>query len=405
MKPLPILALLLAHAVPLAAQGPAPERGPVRPDTMRGARASSGRTRTPPPLAGRPAATPPAASTAAPTSPPAATRAPASSPAPAPSPYRPPALLGSAVEAKIPRGREMEGCTIRDITRLGRNPTPAELRCRYGARGPGRFGLLSYLDVPVYQPRTPLPGTHVVGVPGMPHPAPGETFEQWEWRVLRTTYGPAVRTVRYERELLDPVFESRLREFERRLRARGVRASRRETWRSPERQAWVFQSGRSRPGPIATSTLTSWHNRVDRLGRPAARAADYAVAGGDLRTFHAVAAELGIEGYGADSNDPGHVYLPDTDAATGMEVAVLRLLPRVPHVTLETGRPYDEAPIPGMPNHWRELTALFLARWDPWARADITLPTLALGAIRLPPAPPPPPPPPPAPARRGRRGG
>src|SRR5215218_4084721 len=319
-------------------------------------------------------------------------------------PYVPPAVARAQASSTTSGG--MEGCTIRDITRLGRNPTPGELRCRYAARGPGRFGLLSYLDVAVYQPRTPQPGTHVVGVPGMPRPAPGESYEQWEWRVLRTTYGPSARTIHRETELLDPVFASRLLEFERRLRQRGVRASRRETWRAPERQAFIFQQGRSRPGPIATSTLTSWHNRVDRLGRPSARAADYAVAPRDLPLFHQVAAELVLETYGADSNDPGHVFLPDTEAATGMEVAVLRLLPRVPHVTLETGRPYDERPIPGMPNYWRELTALFITRWEPWAKTDVALAAVAPGAIRPPPAPPPPPQPAPPPVRgrRGRRG-
>jgi hypothetical protein len=362
VKPVLTPALLLLSALPLAAQTPA-RPAPRAPSVI-------GRVVTPPPAV-----------------------------------YVPPAVSNPPAGASAPG---MDGCTIRDITRLGRNPTPGELRCRYAARGPGRFGLLSYLDVPVYQPRTPQPGTHVVGVPGMPRPAPGESYEQWEWRVLRTTYGPSARTVRRETTLLDPVFASRLLELERRLRVRGVRAARRETWRAPERQAYIFQQGRSRPGPIATSTLTSWHNRVDRLGRPSARAADYAVAPRDLPTFHQVAAELVLETYGADSNDPGHVYLPDTESATGMEVAVLRLLPRVPHVTLETGRPYDERPIPGMPNYWRELTALFLARWAPLPKTDVTLPAVALGAVRLPPAPPPPPPPapepPPARGRRGRRG-
>ena len=355
MKPVSLCTLLLLHAAPLAAQ-----------------------KRPPPVLLGRPATPVPAPPSAAAPGTPATP----SSTAREPSAYRPPALVGAA-EVRIAPGHEMDGCRIRDITKLGRNPTAAELRCRYGARGPGRFGLLSYLDVPVYQPRTPLPGTHVVGVPGMPHPLPGEGYEQWEWRVLRTTYGPAARVVHHEPELLDPVFGSRLLELERRLRARGVRVVRRETWRAPERQAYLFQQGRSRPGPIVTSTLTSWHNRVDRLGRPSARAADYAVAARDLPAFHQVAAELVLETYGADSNDPGHVYFPDTESATGMEVAVLRLLPRVPHVTLETGRPYDEQPIPGMPNYWRELTALFVTRWEPWAKTDVALPAVALGPIHL----------------------
>lgn len=365
------LALLLLFPAPLAAQRPAPR------------------------VIGRPVAPPPAAAA------PASSGTPTSSGPAAASPYHPPPLAGAA-ETRAAPGHELDGCVVRDITRLGRNPTPTELRCRYRAAGPGRFGLLSYLDVPVYQPVTPQPGTHVVGVPGMPHPAPGESYEQWEWRVLRTSYGPGVGAVHREMELLDPIFATRLMRFERDLAARGVHARRRETWRSPDRQAYIFQQGRSRPGPVATTTLTSWHNRVDRNGRPAGRAADYDVSPRDLAAFHEVAASLGLESYGADSNDPGHVFLPDTDAATGMEIAVLRLLPRVPHVTLATGRPYDEPPIPGMPNHWRELTAIFLTRWVPWPTTEIRLGAPALAHVALPRAPPPPPPAPVAP-RRGRR--
>ncbi|HET7462282.1 MAG TPA: hypothetical protein VFJ82_13600 [Longimicrobium sp.] len=368
-----IAAVPLLFAAPLQAQTPGtgPVRTPPPPPPAQTSPPTHGAAAAEPHLAGRPAAADAAT-----------TRAPAS---------LPPVVGGVA-----------DGCTIRDIVRLGRNPTPAELRCRYGARGPGRFGLLSYLDVPVYQPVTPQPGTHVVGVPGMPHPVTGESYEQWEWRVLRTKYGPGVGAVHREMELLDPIFATRLMRFERDLAVRGVRARRRETWRSPERQAYIFQQGRSRPGPVATTTLTSWHNRVDRNGRPAGRAADYDVAPRDLAVFHEVAASLGLESYGADSNDPGHVFLPDTDAATGMEVAVLRLLPRVPHVTLATGRPYDEPPIPGMPNHWRELTALFLSRWVPWPSTEIRVGPPALAAVRLP-KPRPQPVPPPVPARRGRR--
>jgi len=369
-----IAAVMLLCAAPLLAQttGSAPSKTPSASPPAQPSAAARPATSAQPPLAGRPADAV-SASTA---------RAPAT---------LPPVVGGVA-----------DGCTIRDITRLGRNPTPGELRCRYGAKGPGRFGLLSYLDVPVYQPVTPQPGTHVVGVPGMPHPALGESYEQWEWRVLRTKYGPGVGAVHREMELLDPVFATRLMRFERDLAVRGVHARRRETWRSPERQAHLFQQGRSRPGPVATTTLTSWHNRVDRNGRPAGRAADYDVSPRDLAAFHEVAASLGLESYGADSNDPGHVFLPDTDAATGMEIAVLRLLPRVPHVTLATGRPYDEPPIPGMPNHWRELTAIFLARWVPWPNTEIRLGPPALARVALP-RPPPPPAPPPAAARRGRR--
>lgn len=252
-----------------------------------------------------------------------------------------------------------EECGIRGIENLRRNPTAAEMRCRFGARGPGQFGLLSYLDVPVYRPATPLPGTHTVGVPGMSHPAPGESYEAWEWRVLRTTYGPSVRNVQNDLMQLDPVFMSMIRRFEAELRRRGVPATRRETYRTAERQAWLFQQGRVRNGPFATTTLTSWHSRVDRLGRPAARAADYHVSARNLPRFHAIAAEIGLQSYGADSNDPGHVYLPDTDAAVGLELAVLRTLPRVMHVTLATGRPENDWP-PRRTELWRQLTRDFV---------------------------------------------
>lgn len=264
---------------------------------------------------------------------------------------------GAASQSSAPVS--WEECGIRGIENLRRNPTAAEMRCRFGARGPGQFGLLSYLDVPVYRPATPLPGTHTVGVPGMPHPAPGESYEAWEWRVLRTTYGPSVRNVQNDMMQLDPVFMSMIRRFEAELRRRGVPASRRETYRTAERQGWLFQQGRVRRGPFATTTLTSWHSRVDRLGRPAARAADYHVSASSLPRFHQIAAEIGLQSYGADSNDPGHVYLPDTDAAGGLELAVLRTLPRVMHVTLATGRPEGDWP-PRPTELWRQLTRDFV---------------------------------------------
>ncbi|HET8657160.1 MAG TPA: hypothetical protein VFL93_16660 [Longimicrobiaceae bacterium] len=224
-----------------------------------------------------------------------------------------------------------------------RNPTDAELRCHFGVSGPGRFGLLSYVDVPVYQPDTPMPGTHVVGVAGMPHPRAGESYETWEWRVLRTSYGPEARRVYRSLELLDPRVAARILKLEARLAEAGIREVRRETWRSPERQAYLFQQGRSRPGPLATATLTSWHSLVDARGRPAGRAVDYDVPASQMVRFHRIVHEVGLESYGADSFDPGHVFLPDPDAIPEREVVLLRVLPRVPEVTLSTGLPVDRS--------------------------------------------------------------
>jgi hypothetical protein len=259
-------------------------------------------------------------------------------------------LLISLAQGSIPQDSaalkrlrvEIPPCRAWEFQSTRRNPSTTELRCRYGIDGPGRFGLLSYSDVPVYQPATPLPGTHVVAVPGLPRPAIGESYEAWEWRVLRTQYGPEANRVERSLEVLDPFFAARLLRLERRLAEEGVPAVRRETWRSPERQAYLFQQGRSRPGPFATTTLTSWHSMVDSTGRPTGRAADYNVSSRHMPRFHEVAAEVGLHSFGADSNDPGHVFLPETDEMPMDEIMLLRLLPRVPHVTLATGRPDGE---------------------------------------------------------------
>lgn len=241
----------------------------------------------------------------------------------------------------------------------GRNPNREEIRCRHGIRGPGRFGLTSYADVPVYQPHTPLPGSHVVGVRGLPGPRAGESFEQWEWRVLRTEWGPGARRVHRELEVLEPRFAARLLRLEQRMREEGVRGARRETWRSPERQAFLFQQGRSRPGPFATTTLTSWHSRMDERGNPAAAAADYNVPAAHMPRFHTLAAEVGLQSYGADSNDPGHVFMVQEEDIPAGEVALLRLFPRVPVVTLATGRPDGEWMTPPRLRLLRQIVARF----------------------------------------------
>jgi hypothetical protein len=239
-------------------------------------------------------------------------------------------------------GRRAGGyCENWQPERFERNPSREEILCRHGVAGPGRFGLLAHQDVPVYQPATPMPGTHLAGVPGHAQPLPWETFEEWEWRVHRTDYPAHTRVAQRALELLDPQAAARIIALERHLTAEGINFTRRETWRSPDRQAYLFQQGRSRPGPIATATLTSWHGQMDEQGRPAGRAVDYTVAPSRMRRFHQIANELGLSSYGADSNDPGHVYLPTSESIESVEVQMLRLLPRVPVVTLATGLPVD----------------------------------------------------------------
>jgi len=243
--------------------------------------------------------------------------------------------------------------------RFSRDPSMAELFCRHGVQGPGRFGLLSYLDVPVYQPATPMPGTHLAGVPGHAQPLPWESFEAWEWRVHRTEYSSQTRVALRSLELLDPIVASRILALESHLAAEGIRFTRRETWRSPERQAFLFQQGRSRPGPIATATLTSWHGQMDERGQPAGRAVDYSIPFSQMPRFHEIARGLGLTSFGADSNDPGHVFLPADDLTTGLEIQMLRLLPRVPEVTLNTGIAVDQP----LPFGGRAALRDAMARW------------------------------------------
>lgn len=238
-------------------------------------------------------------------------------------------------------------CTAWHPETIGRNPTESELRCRFGAHGPGRFGLLSYADVPVYQPATPMPGTHIIGVPGHARPHPWESYEEWEWRVLNTEYGPDAHRVHRGLEVLHPFVASRIMALEDALAAEGIPFLRRETWRSAYRQGYLFQRGRSRPGALATGTLTSWHSQVDERGNPAGRAVDYEVSRGWMPRFHQIAERVGLSSFGADSFDPGHVFLPDPEMLPWLEVAMLRTVPRVPEVTLATGLPVDRPLPPG----------------------------------------------------------
>ncbi len=263
--------------------------------------------------------------------------------------------------------------------RFQRNPSRVELLCRHEVAGPGRFGLLSYLDLPVYQPATPMPGTHLAGVPGHAQPAAGESFEEWEWRVHRTEYPEFTRVARRTLDLLHPSAAARVMALERRLAEDGIRFVRLETWRHPDRQAFLFQQGRSRPGPIATATLTSWHGLMDEHGRPAGRAVDYSVPRAQMRHFHQIAHEVGLASYGADSHDPGHVYLPLDNPLPAAEIQMLRLLPRVPEVTLATGLPVDRR----LPREGRSFLRANVSAWVSAPFVPYSIPQMA-GEVRAP---------------------
>jgi hypothetical protein len=294
-------------------------------------------------------------------------------------------VLATPAAAQATATRSFDDCRAWAPKDLVVNPSEAELRCRWGITGEGRFGLVSYSDVPVYQPTTPMPGTHIVGVPGLTGPRPGESFEAWEWRMLRTEFGPEARTPQTDLELLHPFAASRIMRLEKALRAEGIPVVRLETWRSPDRQAHLFQQGRSRPGPLATATLTSWHCQYDAQGIPAGRAVDYRVPWSQMKRFHEIVDSLGLASFGADSNDPGHVYLPLPEAVDDMEIVLLRLLPRVPVVTLATGIPVDQ-PVPaGGRAALRRAVADFVeSAYVPEVRPEVSRPTSPVRIAKAP---------------------
>jgi hypothetical protein len=292
-------------------------------------------------------------------------------------------VLATPAAAQASAALPAEDCRAWAPEDLLENPSEAELRCRWGITGQGRFGLVSYSDVPVYQPTTPMPGTHIVGVPGLTGPRPGESYEAWEWRMLRADFGAETRTARTELELLHPFAASRIMRLEKALRAEGIRAVRLETWRSPDRQGYLFQQGRSRPGPLATATLTSWHCQYDAQGIPAGRAVDYRVPWSRMKRFHEIVDSLGLASFGADSNDPGHVFLPLAEAVDDLEVVLLRLLPRVPVVTLATGIPVDRPLPPGGRAALREAVDAFVeSAYVPDVRPEVSTPSSPMRIAR-----------------------
>lgn len=282
-----------------------------------------------------------------------------------------------------PVGAHGQECGPLDLEAMRVNPTATELKCHFGVTGPGRFGLLSYVDVPVYQPATPMPGTHLIRVPGHARPTFMETFERWEWRVHRTRYGPDARVVHRSLDLLAPALAERITALEQRMRDENISFVRRETWRSFARQAYLFQQGRSRPGPLATTTLTSWHSAMSVDGRPAGRAVDYDIAARNLERFHQLAAEAGLHSFGHESHDPGHVFLPNLEDIPAIDIAVLRTLPRVPEVTLATGLPSDRNLPPGGRDAVRRTLAEFVENpFIPMPIARVTRPILTNALLR-----------------------
>ena len=118
-------------------------------------------------------------------------------------------------------------------------------------------------------------------------------------------------------ERLTPEFRSRLERVMVRMREEhGHDVQLVETARSPERQAWLFAQGRTRPGQVVTWTHQSAHLTGD--------AADVIVDGqwrGDRAygRLHRIAEEEGLRTLGA--RDPGHLELPAAVRSARVQLA------------------------------------------------------------------------------------
>lgn len=147
----------------------------------------------------------------------------------------------------------------------------------------------------------------------------GQSIDEYEQQVLGrpgSSFGAeAYRTINSLDELEPGVAEAYAR-LEAAAEAEGHRLRVSETYRPAERQQWLFQQGRTRPGGTATYTLTSDHAHR--------RALDLLAAGASpdetYEWLQTHAADFGFQTLG--SWDPGHIqYNPAMHASAVVHAA------------------------------------------------------------------------------------
>lgn len=157
---------------------------------------------------------------------------------------------------------------------------------------------------------------------------PGETYDQYRRRVLsRTTWSPDTAAHRNLRALRPEIREP-LTAMIKAAADEGVQLDVSETGRSQERQEYLFQQGRSRPGPQVTWTLNSdhAHGRAADLVSPTAQGYVW---------IQRNAARFGLHTLGA--SDPGHVYVPNDSQVSGGIKSFIDSVLRAPTGSAEPG--------------------------------------------------------------------
>ena len=124
---------------------------------------------------------------------------------------------------------------------------------------------------------------------------------------------------------LDPEFRAKLKSFEQRLLARGIRVKMVCGYRSPEEQNRLYSQGRTKPGRVVTNARGgySWHNY--------GLAADYAfIVDGQLNwngpwnIFGRLARECGLEWGGGWSKFPDRPHVQWRKGKTIKDMLVAR---------------------------------------------------------------------------------
>jgi len=115
---------------------------------------------------------------------------------------------------------------------------------------------------------------------------------------------PSPTDVTRRLEELAPEFRTRLERVIARMEELGHTVQVVETYRDQSRQDFLFEQGRTRPGPVVTWTRDSNHTQ----GRAADVIVDGSYEGPGYRALHAIARQEGLRTLGA--RDPGHIELP-----------------------------------------------------------------------------------------------
>lgn len=116
-------------------------------------------------------------------------------------------------------------------------------------------------------------------------------------------------------EHLYPLFRAKLLDvLEKTSKATGYQWVMAEGYRSPERQLWLYASGRTRPGPVVTwMRVPRYHGTglaADCYPTRNGRTPDFSIGAKHYQTFRRIYTEAGLTNPAWAKGDMGHVQMP-----------------------------------------------------------------------------------------------